>query len=255
MACDHSEEQLNACFDGETEPAARAGIERTLRECPDCSRTVRNLQTLRTALRSGSLAFPAPAGLEARVRRALRDEGRAAATPRWTLRAWFSVALPAAAVLVVGLLLLRPAFGPAGLPLSEELVADHIRSLQADHLTDVASTDQHTVKPWFDGRLDFSPDVRDLAAQGFPLVGGRLDYAGHRALAALVYQRRQHVINLFVWPADAGDAAPAAQTAPVAEPARRGYNLIRWTRAGFVHAAVSDLNADELRQFADMLAR
>jgi anti-sigma factor RsiW len=255
VACNHSEEQLNAWFDGETDPAVRAGIERTLRECPDCSRTLRNHEALRGAMRSGSLAFPAPAGLEARVRRALRDETRAAATPRWTMRSWFTVALPAAAVLIVGLLLLRPAFGPAGALLSEELVADHIRSLQADHLTDVASTDQHTVKPWFDGRLDFSPDVRDLAAQGFPLVGGRLDYAGHRALAALVYQRRQHVINLFVWPVEGDDAAPMPETPPVVEPARRGYNVIRWTRAGFVHAAVSDLNVDELRQFAETLSR
>jgi len=257
VSCNHSEELLNAYLDGETDPVASAGVERTLRECPQCARSFRNHQALRTSLKSGSLAFPAPAGLEARVRRALRDERRVAPAPRWTARRWLAVALPAAAVLVVGLILLRPAFGPApaGDLLSEELVADHIRSLQADHLTDVASTDQHTVKPWFNGRLDFSPDVRDLAAQGFPLVGGRLDYAGHRALAALVYQRHQHVINLFVWPADGGDAGPVPDTAPVVEPARRGYNVIRWTRLGFVHAAVSDLNPTELREFAETLGR
>jgi anti-sigma factor RsiW len=253
VSCNHSEELLNAYFDGESDPAASASVEKMLRECPQCARSLRNHQALRTSIKSGSLSFRTPAGLEARVRRALRDEKRAAAAPRWTARRWIAATLPAAAVLVVGLLLLRPAFVPRGVLLSEELVADHIRSLQADHLTDVASTDQHTVKPWFDGRLDFSPDVRDLAAEGFPLVGGRLDYAGHRALAALVYQRRQHVINVFVWPADGGEAAP--ETAPAAEPARAGYNVIRWTRAGFVHAAVSDLNADELRQFADALGR
>jgi anti-sigma factor RsiW len=257
VSCEHSEELLNAYFDGEIDPAARAGVEKTLRECPQCARSLRNHQALRTSMKSASLAFRAPGGLEARVRRALRDERRAPDASRWTARRWFAVALPAAAILVVGMILFRPASGPvpAGDLPSEELVTDHIRSLQADHLTDVASTDQHTVKPWFDGRLDFSPDVRDLAAQGYPLAGGRLDYAGNRAVAALVYRRRQHVINLFVWPAAGGIAPPAPETAPVVEPALRGYNVIRWSRAGFVHAAVSDLNAEELREFAEMLGR
>jgi len=263
VSCEHSEELLNAYLDGETDRVVGADIERVLRECPDCSTALRNHQALRAAMKSGRLAFTAPAGLEARVRQALRDEQRAGqrgeslvepragAPARWVWPRWLTVALPAAAVLVVGLLFLRPASGPvpAGDLLSEELVTDHIRSLQADHLTDVASTDQHTVKPWFDGRLDFSPDVRDLAEQGSPLVGGRLDYAGNRAVAALVYRRRQHVINVFVWPAAGGDAAP------VPEPARRGYNVIRWTRSGFAHAAVSDLNATELSELADTLSR
>jgi anti-sigma factor RsiW len=251
VSCNHSREVLSAYIDGEVDPAVGAGIERVLHECPDCSRTLRNHQALRTAMKSGRLAFRAPAGLESRVRKALRDERRTEASGRWAPRRWFAVALPAAAVLVVGLVLLRPTIGPApaGDLLSEELVGDHIRSLMADHLTDVPSTDQHTVKPWFDGRLDFSPDVRDLAETGYPLVGGRLDYAGNRALAALVYKRRGHVINLFVWPAAGGDAAPAPETA------RRGYNVIRWTHAGFAHAAVSDLNATELREFAEALSR
>lgn len=262
MSCNHSEELLNAYLDGETDPAASAGVEKSLRECPQCARSLRNLQALRTSIKSGSLAFRAPAGLETRVRQALRDERRADErrapdASRWRARRWFAVALPAAAILVVGLILFRPASGPAPageLP-SEELVADHIRSLMADHLTDVASTDQHTVKPWFDGRLDFSPDVRDLVDKGYPLIGGRLDYAGSRPVAALVYQRRQHVINVFVWPAAGGDAAPKTDTTPRLEPARRGYNVIRWTRSGFAHAAVSDLNADELRELADALSR
>jgi anti-sigma factor RsiW len=265
VSCEHSEELLNAYLDGETDRAVGAGIERTLQDCPECSRKFRNIHALRSALKSGAPVFPAPAGLEARVRQALRAEQRgqslaeprADAPARWDWRRLFAVALPAAAVLVAGLWFLRPATGPAPAAdlLSEELVTDHIRSLQADHLTDVASTDQHTVKPWFDGRLDFSPDVRDLAEQGFPLAGGRLDYAGDRAVAALVYKRRQHVINLFVWPAAGGDAAPVVGTAPVVEPARRGYNVIRWTRSGFAHAAVSDLNAGELRELAGALDR
>jgi anti-sigma factor RsiW len=251
VSCDHSEELLHAYLDGETDLTLGAGIERSLRECPECSRSFLRHQRLRTAMKQGSLAFPAPAALRGRVRRAVRDEARELAPSRPAARRWIvaAFAVPSAAILVVGLLLLRPAPAPAGDLLSDELVADHIRSLMADHLTDVVSTDQHTVKPWFDGRLDFAPDVRDLAEQGYPLVGGRLDYAGNRALAALVYRRRQHVINLFVWPAAEGGATPEP------EAARRGYNVVRWNRSGFAHTAVSDLNAAELRAFADEMAR
>jgi len=247
VSCDHSEELLHAYLDGETDLTLGAGIERSLRECPQCSRSFLNHQKLRSAMRSGSLAFSAPKALRARVRRALRDERREH-LPRWSIsRLWIAIAVPAAAVFVVALLLLRPAAGPGPADdlLVQELVADHIRSQMADHLTDVASTNQHTVKPWFDGRLDFSPEVRDLAEQGYPLVGGRLDYAGNRALAALVYRRRQHVINLFVWPAADGGATA------VLEASRRGYNVIRWSRSGFVLTAVSDLNTAELRAFVE----
>ena len=112
-----------------------------------------------------------------------------------------------------------------------------------EHLTDVASTDQHNVKPWFDGRLDYSPPVYDLAPNGFPLIGGRVDYVGSRAVAALVYQRRKHLINLFVWPSERTDEHAREIT-------RQGYHMLHWTRAGMTYWAVSDLNGDELREFA-----
>jgi anti-sigma factor RsiW len=127
--------------------------------------------------------------------------------------------------------------GPA-----DTVVAAHIRALQPGHLMDVASTDQHTVKPWFDGRLDYAPPVRDLAAEGFPLAGGRLDYVGHWPVAALVYRRALHVIELFVWPADGASAANAGS--------RDGYNFVRWRQDGMTFWAVSDLNGRELAAFA-----
>jgi len=125
--------------------------------------------------------------------------------------------------------------------LPDIVVADHIRALQPGHLLDVASTDQHTVKPWFDGRLDFAPPVKNLKADGFPLAGGRLDYLAGRAVAALVYGRRQHTINLFVWPSN--DSAGSGQGS------RNGYNFQRWSLDGMALWAVSDISAQELAEF------
>ena len=130
--------------------------------------------------------------------------------------------------------------------LTEELISSHVRSLQVDHLADVISSDRHTVKPWFNGKLDFSPPIIDLAPQGFPLVGGRLDYLDGRTVAVLIYRRNQHPINLYIWSSTDKDAKPQVQS-------RQGYHLIRWTASGMNYWAVSDLTTNELEFFVTTL--
>jgi anti-sigma factor RsiW len=132
--------------------------------------------------------------------------------------------------------------------LQQDVVASHVRSLQMEHITDVASSDQHTVKPWFLGKLDYSPPVEDFAAEGFPLIGGRLDYVSHRVAAALVYRHAQHPINLFILPSREAESAPRAS-------ADSGYNVLHWTKDGMTFWAISDLNAAELGDFAKLLRR
>jgi anti-sigma factor RsiW len=170
-------------------------------------------------------------------------------TQRRSLIEWLAVAAAIFIAIALGARMIQDIVGSRQQTnlLAEQIVASHIRSLQPGHLFDVQSTDQHTVKPWFDGKLDFAPPVTDLASQGFPLIGGRLDYLDHRDVAALVYQRQKHFINVFIWPGD-----PKALKVPEAQ-SIRGYNVIFWQRSGMNFCAVSDLNAAELEQFAQLL--
>ena len=133
--------------------------------------------------------------------------------------------------------------------LAQELVSNHVRSLLlgGSHLTDVLSSDQHTVKPWFDGKVDFAPPVKDFSSQGFPLIGGRLEYLNNRAVAALIYQRQKHYINLYIWPAEQSNATSEVGTK------RQGYNLLHWTNSGMTYWAISDLNGVELHEFARLV--
>jgi anti-sigma factor RsiW len=191
--------------------------------------------------------FHAPEGLEQRLRARLypaRPAENRTARKEWFLhwRVW-AMAASVIAVLVSTIVLVQTVRRrSASEMLAQQVVSSHIRSLLANHLSDVVSTDQHTVKPWFTGKLDFAPVVKDLSSKGFPLVGGRLDYLDDRAVAALVYKRRQHTINLFLWPSQASDSDPHSLTI-------RGYNLVHWTHGHMIYWAISDVNAGDLGEF------
>ena len=244
MNCQESKSQLQAYLDGELDLTRSLEQEEHLGECSACSQALNSLRLLQQSLRKDSLRFQPPAVLEKRVRSALhREGGTRAQIFRWR---WLIPGLTAASLIIVfaGYFLTRT---PADISVSGEIVSSHVRSLMtSSHLIDVPSEDPHTLKPWFDGKLDFSPPVKDLTAQGFTLIGGRLDYIANRPVAVLIYQRRKHVINLFVWPAANGDTKPAVQV-------RQGYNLIHWAKSGMTYWAVSDLNLAELQQLAEEL--
>ena len=180
----------------------------------------------------------------------LQAPARPAARPwrRWLESMLVFGAGAATAWALIGSVLLPPATDRVG----DEIAASHVRSLLASHLTDVASTDRHTVKPWFAGKLDFSPPVHDLAAQGYALSGGRLDVIGGRPVAALVYRDREHVINLFIWPAQAPGATVQAAAQKPAQ-TRQGYNIATWAQTGMQFWAVSDASASELQTFSRAL--
>ena len=193
--------------------------------------------------------YQAPPGLERRIRHALAQESRGPAPGRASrLRALFARRLPLALSFACGLLVASALFTLHGAAtredaIEQQVVAAHVRSLMADHLMDVASTDQHTVKPWFTGKLDFAPPVADLAPAGFPLVGGRLDYVNDRAVAALVYRRRGHTINVFVMPE--GDA----RVGRAASSQLHGYQVAEWQKAGMRFWAVSDISREDMQRF------
>ena len=248
MAADHFAGLLHAYLDGELDLVRSLEFEEHVKGCPDCAQELWTQRNLRERLRGANLYERAPAGLQARIRAALPQEAKVVEMPR--RRVWNWAAVAAAIVLVVFLTwkLMPELMGRAGSEmLAEEVVASHIRSLQPGHLMDVESTDQHTVKPWFNGKLDFSPPVKDFAEQGFPLIGGRLDYIDKRPAAALVYQRHKHFINVFVWP-----ETEKAEKLPTVE-ARQGYNIVFWQGSGMYFCAVSDLNTTELEQFSQLL--
>ncbi|HKW30901.1 MAG TPA: anti-sigma factor, partial [Verrucomicrobiae bacterium] len=242
MNCQQARLLIDAYADGELDTAGILELEKHLHDCPACALAFRNVQNLKKSLNQDSLFFSAPAELRQKLKTELRP--RAESRRLLGIWNWFAAATTGVAVICLALLLSLTLTRPsARQQLAQEIVSSHIRSLMANHEMDVASSDQHTVKPWFDGKLDFSPPVKDLAAQGFPLIGGRLDYLGNRAVAALVFHRYKHVINLFIWPTEEGDSEPA-----VAEPIN-GYNLIYWSRSGMTFWAVSDLNEKELMEF------
>jgi mycothiol system anti-sigma-R factor len=241
--------QVHAYLDDQLEPDLVARIQAHLQGCPDCSQTYERQRAMNSVVRQHAHYHTAPRHLARSIRSNLRALTEIERPRRRVAWGWFAsgAAFACAATLTVSLTLFQ--LGPRGAPssLDQELLAAHVRSLMANHLTDVASSDQHTVKPWFNGKLDMSPPVVDLAADGYPLIGGRLDYLDQRPVVALVYRHAAHPINLFVWP-EPGSAAPRSET-------RQGYNLLRWTQGGMTFSAVSDLNLGELQDFQKLIAR
>ena len=233
------QERIHPYVDGELDIVNAREVELHLRACEECGGLEQRIRALSDALTRSAPAYRASAALRKNVHAVLRDEAKPARQP-W----WWIFAIGGACALLLLVFAISQTTRASRNAIADEVVANHVRSLLAAHLVDVASSNQHTVKPWFDGKVDFAPDVRDLAANGFPLVGGRLDYLNGKTVVALVYERNKHPINLFIVPASTNRPfQPSALT-------RRGYNLIHWTRGEMDYWAVSDLNAEELHQFA-----
>ena len=243
-ACPDKEMLLHGLLDGELDAANAAAAETHLKTCPGCAEAYRDLQDLSARIAAPGVAYRAPDALRQRIEAmaapAPAKPRRLRAAAPWAVSGGFAALAATFAVMLAQ---------PTTLALEDELVASHVRSTLAQHLVDVETSDRHTVKPWFNGRVDFAPPVVDLADQGFPLVGGRLDYIEGKVVAALVYRRNKHVVNLFVWKAQPG--------APKAGPAgpHDGYAVVHWTENGLQFWAVSDVEPRDLEAFHQAFAK
>jgi mycothiol system anti-sigma-R factor len=227
-------ERLDAYVDGELPPAETSAVRDHLATCASCREALEAKESLGKAIRQAPY-YTAPAALKARI---ARSQPRARWTTGWIARAAVLLLAVAGAVIAT-----RWLSAPSPIDTTANVVVDsHVRSLMGEHLYDVRSTDQHTVKPWFLGKIDFSPPVVDLSATGYPLVGGRLDYLAGRTAAALVYMRAQHTINVFIWPDSSASGSVESRSI-------RGFHVRHWTQAGMSFWVVSDLNDAELDTF------
>ncbi len=251
MVCRDVMDRLSPFVDDELDPVLSREVSRHVESCPSCAAALARQRVLSETLGRDLEYHRAPDLLRERVMRGVRAaERRDGAPSRPAAHPWRWLSAAAAVVVVAGgtWMAATLARDRANDATAREAVSGHVRSLMADHLTDVASTDQHTVKPWFSGKLDFSPPVTDFAGADYPLAGGRLDYLQGHSVAALVYLHRKHVINVFVWPM----AGAREELAPAVT--QRGFHVIRCAHAGMAYVVVSDLNAEELATFARMLA-
>jgi mycothiol system anti-sigma-R factor len=268
MNCEEATNLMDGYLDGELDPITSQTIEQHLRECPKCNQAYKIHGSLIRVIGNATPYYKAPAELRERIQSSLQDAVGAkdkggsgqpgqlsVPGPQGERRLvlsqvpWNWLALAAAIVLgalITAVFLPRMRAPNADQFLATQLIASHVRSLMANHLMDVPSSDQHTVKPWLDAKLDFAAPVADLSSQGFPLIGGRLDYLNNHSVAALVYQRRKHFINLFIWPTTPEDTT--AQT--MVE--REGYHLVHWSDGDFTYWAVSDVNVNDLQSFKQL---
>ncbi len=261
---DHNEvrDLAGAWLDGELPKDSRAALEAHIAGCADCRGAIETERAMVARVKSTATYHTASPDLAARLSQTLRAELEKGADTQSNVVAlrpapgresfWRPMALAASFVLAVllsggaGYLSSIPASGDQ---LVQQVVDSHVRSLLANHLTDVASTDQHTVKPWFNGHLDTAPPVKDFAGQGFPLIGGRLDYIDHRPVAAMVYRHGMHPINLFVW------SDPSSTQGQPSATARQGYNIRHWVDGDLTYWLVSDVEADQLEVLENLLRK
>ncbi|WP_456717103.1 anti-sigma factor [Bradyrhizobium sp. USDA 4353] len=254
MTCDEAEILIHALADNELDAGHAREVEAHVATCPRCAADLAAIRQMKQALASTDLSFKAPAALRQRIEAALPPAQPSNVTPpvaapsRRSLLRGFAMGSAVSALAATGLIaiVLR---NDDQQRIEAEIVSAHLRSLQAGHLTDVISTDQHTVKPWFNGKLDVAPPVIDLTAEGFTLIGGRLDYVDARAIGAVVYRRRQHVINLFV-----AQTSSTERRAPRLD-ALQGFNIRSWRDRRLSYWAVSDINAEELNEFGERFER
>jgi len=234
---------LDAYLDGELDLTACMELEEHLAGCDSCRKRMEQEQEFIESVRTDAPRFEPSPFLKTRIRAVIREQSAPERLPVWK-----SIGLrwiyPCAALILILAFIVSQAGDVPGIV--KEAVADHVRSLEVSHLMDVASTDQHTVKPWFAGKLDYSPPVVDLAASGYPLIGGRLDVLDNREVSALIYQRRKHYINLFVWPS-------SGQSLPGRMYVENGYHILAWTKSGMNFIAVSEINEADFRDFVQLM--
>lgn len=241
-ACVDQELLIGGLVDGELDAANTAFVEAHVARCEGCREELERLHALKTLLAGEGVRHSAPDSLTSRIA-AMPELAPRAANENW-IPHWLAPGLAGAVAASLAMVTLLPP-GTQSV-VDQEIVSSHVRSLQPGHLTDVQTTNQHIVKPWFNGRIDFSPPVPELADQGFPLAGGRLDSINGKTVAAIVYHRRLHTVNLYVWPAK--DTAERSFV-------KDGFAVAEWSRNGLRYSAVSDIPAAELRQFETLFVK
>jgi anti-sigma factor RsiW len=248
VTCDEATNLLDAWYDSELDAPRSAALERHLEECTGCAAISEARSALSDVLVKGATIYSAPVGLRKKIEAAMARR-QIIRQPREVPWRGLAIAASFALFVVVGWNTWTLQSSAPSPNFESEIVSDHIRSLMANHLSDVASEDPHKVKPWFMGKLDYSPPVDDLASEGFKLIGGRQDYAGGKPVSALVYRRGAHVINVFVWPTREGDdALPQPRWSN-----DHGYHIADWTHSGMTYWAISDVDQDELTRLANLL--